>query len=67
MGIIMEISNKPTRMYKVIYENIKTFQQFTIIVESSSAYEASESVLKNVGEEMHDILITQLVKPNELN
>lgn len=63
----MEISNRPTRLYRVIYENLKTLEQFNVTIESTSSYEAGESVLKSVGEDIHDLIIAQLVKPNELN
>lgn len=63
----MEIYNKRSRVYKVIYENIKTKQQYTIYVESSSVYEASEAVLINVGEETHDLIMAIAAKPNEMH
>lgn len=64
----METSNKrPTRMYKVVYEELKTRKHYTVYVESTSSYEAGESVLEAVGEETHDLILAVSAKPHELN
>jgi hypothetical protein len=53
-------------MYKVVYENLKTHEQFTVYVESYSSYEAGESILDTLGEEF-DLIIAKAAKPFELN
>jgi hypothetical protein len=57
---------RPSRMYKVVYENLKTHEQFTVYVESYSSYEAGESILDTLGEEF-DLIIAKAAKPFELN
>lgn len=59
--------NRPTKIYKVCYENLETREQFTVYVESQSSYEAGESVLMAVGDEEHDLIKATNAKPNELN
>lgn len=64
---VMETSNRKPRLYKVVYENLETREQFVVYVESTSSYEAGESVLFAVGEEDHDLIMAISAKPSEMH
>lgn len=63
----METYNKrPVRTYKVVYEHLESREQFVIYIESTSSYEAGESVLDVLGDEF-DLIKAISCKPTELN
>lgn len=63
----MFIKQEPqTRMYKVIFEHLKTNKQGHIYVEAIHSSVASETVLDHLGKE-YDLVMCIAAKPSELH
>lgn len=57
---------KPTRIYKVVFENIVTGSVDFILVESTSAEEAGYTIIERLGND-YDLIKCISVKSKELN
>lgn len=57
---------KPTRVYKVVVENMITGDFETFLVEATNTHEASDGIINKLGKD-YDLIKCISTKPSELN